>query len=395
MTEKILIVDDDVDSLKLIGLMLQRQGYEVAAASTGTQALNKANAELPDLIILDVMMPDMSGYEVCKRLRSTQETKAIPIIMFTAKTLIDDKVAGFEAGADDYLTKPTHPSELASRVKSILARRVGNAPAAAPAQTGGNARPAPRGVAIGILGAKGGVGTSTIALNVAAALVQTGRDNPIVADFRLGMGSLGLFLGLGRSSGMANVLGRPVNEIRPQLIEAQIATHQSGLRALLCSARPREGLMNIAPDSAGAVVNALRTMARTSIYDLGSGLNPLNARAAREMDKIVVVVDATGVCLNMARELLREMVESVNIPQNKFNLIVLNRTQSSLQTPWQEVEQLLGVEIRAIISAAPELAFQATEAGTPIVMLQPNAIVANQLIKVSEVLTARIRTLAE
>ncbi|HRF97299.1 MAG TPA: response regulator, partial [Aggregatilineales bacterium] len=107
MPEKILIVDDDVDSLKLIGLMLQRNGYEVIAAHAGNQAITKAVNELPDLIILDVMMPDMNGYDVCRRLRGNPLTQDIPIIMFTAKTLIDDKVAGFEAGADDYLTKPT------------------------------------------------------------------------------------------------------------------------------------------------------------------------------------------------------------------------------------------------------------------------------------------------
>jgi DNA-binding response OmpR family regulator len=113
MPERILVVDDDVDSLKLIGLMLQRNGYEVVAANSGTQAMNRAIADRPDLIILDIMMPDMDGYEVCRRLRGDARTKGIPIIMFTAKTLIDDKVAGFEAGADDYLTKPTHPAELA------------------------------------------------------------------------------------------------------------------------------------------------------------------------------------------------------------------------------------------------------------------------------------------
>jgi DNA-binding response OmpR family regulator len=97
MAERILIVDDDLDSLKLIGLMLQRQGYEIIVANTGQQSLSKANSERPDLIILDVMMPDMDGYEVCRRLRHDSATQAIPIIMFTAKTMVDDKVAGFEA----------------------------------------------------------------------------------------------------------------------------------------------------------------------------------------------------------------------------------------------------------------------------------------------------------
>src|SRR5688572_29864036 len=200
MVEKILIVDDDIDSLKLIGLMLQRQGYEISAASAGGQAITKAAAENPDLIILDVMMPDMDGYEVCRRLRADGSTQHIPIIMFTAKTLVDDKVSGFEAGADDYLTKPTHPAELASRVKAILAR------SQAQKRAGGDATQA-----IGFLGAKGGVGTSTLAASVAGVLGQ--KEPTILADIRPGQGTLGSALGQGRSSGMANLLGRPANEI--------------------------------------------------------------------------------------------------------------------------------------------------------------------------------------
>ena len=123
MAEKILIIDDDLDTLRLVGLMLQRQGYQISAATNGQQGLEKAIEEKPNLILLDIMMPDMDGYEVTRRrLRKNPATVKIPILMFTAKTQLDDKVLGFEVGADDYLTKPTHPSELQSHVKALLAR---------------------------------------------------------------------------------------------------------------------------------------------------------------------------------------------------------------------------------------------------------------------------------
>jgi CheY-like chemotaxis protein/MinD-like ATPase involved in chromosome partitioning or flagellar assembly len=379
MAEKILIVDDDIDSLKLIGLMLQRQGYEVTAANAGNQALSKALSDHPDLIILDVMMPDMNGYEVCRRLRANADTKSIPIIMFTAKTLIDDKVAGFEAGADDYLTKPTHPSELASRVKAILAR------------SATQRRPEPsKGMVIGVVGAKGGVGTTTIALNLAGAAILVAKENAIVADFRPGVGSLGMMLGAGRSTGMANVISKPVAEIRPQLIESELVVHQSGLRALVSSPRPKEAFMGYSPDAAIAVVTGLRALGRPVVLDLGAGLNPINARLMRELDRLVVVVDPTGITLMMARELLREL-DSAGVGAGKVNLVVVNRVNSNLQTPWQEVEQMLGLEIRAIISAAPELAFQANDAGTPMILLQPNAIVSSQVVKLAEVVTTRVK----
>src|ERR1700690_927850 len=122
MTEKILIIDDDVDTLRLVGLMLQRQGYQISAATNGEQGLAKALEERPDLILLDVMMPDMAGYEVTRRLRKNPATQFTPILMFTAKTQLDDKVTGFEVGADDYLTKPTHPAELQAHVRALLGR---------------------------------------------------------------------------------------------------------------------------------------------------------------------------------------------------------------------------------------------------------------------------------
>lgn len=122
MSKKILIIDDDLDTLRLVSLMLQRQGYEIITATNGKQGVEKTLEDKPQLILLDVMMPDMDGYEVARRIRENPITVGIPILMFTAKTQLDDKVAGFEVGVDDYLTKPTHPSELQAHVKALLSR---------------------------------------------------------------------------------------------------------------------------------------------------------------------------------------------------------------------------------------------------------------------------------
>src|ERR1051325_6758856 len=150
MSEKILIIDDDLDTLRLVGLMLQRQGYQISAATNGQQGLDKAFEEDPDLILLDIMMPDMDGYEVTRRLRKNPSTMETPILMFTAKTQLDDKVIGFEVGANDYLTKPTHPSELQARVKTLLSRGGDKKEAATPAQAES------RRYVGGALGARGG-----------------------------------------------------------------------------------------------------------------------------------------------------------------------------------------------------------------------------------------------
>lgn len=371
MSQKILIVDDDIDSLKLIGLMLQRNGYEVSAASAGNQAIAKALAERPDLIILDVMMPDMNGYEVCRRLRANDKTRDIPIIMFTAKTLIDDKVAGFEAGADDYLTKPTHPTELASRVRTMLQRNRSRS---------GGGRTEGGGMAIGVVGAKGGLGTSTLVINLAATLVGMNRQ-PMIADFRLGQGSMGLFLGLESSSGMGNILSRLASEITPDAIKRELVTHQTGIKALLSSGNPREQLLNFSVESAQAVIATMKRMGNPAIFDLGSGLTPVLTRIHPMLDQIILVVDSSGVTLSMARDLLSEL--KAEKPE-RVHLVVVNRSQISQQPPWNEVEQVLKHEIRAIIAAAPDLAYQAMEEGVPIVAYQPNAIVTSQISKLAE-----------
>ncbi len=380
MAEKILIVDDDIDSLKLIGLMLQRQGYDISAASAGGQAIAKALAEIPDLIILDVMMPDMDGYEVCRRLRADANTQNIPIIMFTAKTMVDDKVTGFEAGADDYLTKPTHPAELASRVKAVLARSQAQRRAASDT-----------GMVIGVLGTKGGVGTTTLASNVAAVLGQ--KEPTILIDVRLGQGSLGLSLGLGRSSGLSNLLSRPTVDVTPRAIESELVTHSSGIKLLLSTVRPKESQLNANPDTIAAILKGLRSLARNVVVDLGSGLGRQNTRLIREIDQIVLVIEPYRVTLNMAREVLKEL-EAAGIGRGRTNVVLLNRAQSTLQVPWQEAEQILGHEMLAIISPAPELAFQAAEAGFPIALYQPTSIVATQMNKLADELGNRVRALA-
>lgn len=114
----ILVVDDDHMLLKMIGHILEQTGYEVLTIDNGEEALQKAAEHLPDLIILDLMMPLMSGLEVCRRLKANPDTNLIPVILLTANDFIDDKVAGFALGVQDYITKPFNTQEFVSRVKS-------------------------------------------------------------------------------------------------------------------------------------------------------------------------------------------------------------------------------------------------------------------------------------
>lgn len=119
----VLVADDDPDILALVTFRLERGGYDVVAAPDGEEALRLALDRVPDLAVLDVMMPKLDGYEVTTRLRQNERTKRMPIILLTARVQEADIARGFEAGADDYVKKPFSPQELGARVQAILGRR--------------------------------------------------------------------------------------------------------------------------------------------------------------------------------------------------------------------------------------------------------------------------------
>jgi two-component system alkaline phosphatase synthesis response regulator PhoP len=117
---KILVVDDEAYLLQILDFSLNAEGYEVVTAGDGEQAINKAKAEQPDLIVLDIMMPKIDGYEACRKLKQDPGMKDVPVILLTAKGRDIDRKLGLEVGADDYITKPFSPSKLLEKIGSFL-----------------------------------------------------------------------------------------------------------------------------------------------------------------------------------------------------------------------------------------------------------------------------------
>jgi len=136
MARSILVVDDEPDLLELVRFTLDRAGFRVETAASGEEALSRLRRSVPDLLVLDLMLPDLSGEEVCRRVRGDPGLSGLPVIMLTAKSEEVDRVVGFELGADDYVTKPFSPRELVLRVKALLRRSYEAAASSAPLERG-------------------------------------------------------------------------------------------------------------------------------------------------------------------------------------------------------------------------------------------------------------------
>lgn len=382
MAEKVLLVDDDLDTLRLVGLMLQRQGYQIRAASNGLQALEMVQKEPPDLILLDVMMPDMDGYEVARRLRADARTADIPIIMFTAKAQVDDKVTGFEAGADDYLTKPTQPRELFAHMKAVLAR-TGKArvPSAVSSE---------RGQMIGILAARGGLGVTTLALNLGIVIHGEYNKDVIVAEFRPGQGTISLELGYANSEGFTRLLQRKSSEINGRDIESELISHASGIRLLLASAQPKDATYLSNTDCFEVIAQSLAHLANYTIIDLGTSLTPVTEKVIKHCDEIIVVVEPVPQTIAQSKLLMSDLTAN-GIGESRVKVVLVNRVRSGVQLSWSQVQEQLGRNIAIIFTPAPELAFQASMHNVPIVAQQPDSLTAQQFAKLAERIVQRGR----
>jgi DNA-binding response OmpR family regulator len=378
MAEKILIVDDDLDTLRLAGLMLQKQGFAIAAAGNGRQALLMAKSEQPDLILLDMMMPDMDGVEVTRHLRADDETRDIPIIMFTARTQVGDKLQGFEAGVDDYLTKPTQPRELLAHVKAVLARTAKvRASASAPA-------PAARlGYSIGVLAARGGLGVSTLALNLGIALRTQTNQDVIVADFRPGQGTLSLELGYQRADGLTSLLQKKPAELTSLAVEKQLQPHPSGVRFLLSSPQPRDAQYQTALPQFSALARQLPTLAQFVVCDLGVAINPVVEKVIAHMNEVLLVVEPVPQNITQSKAMISDLL-ALGLGEGRLSVALVHRVRSGLQLSWSQVQDQLGRSVAVIFTPAPELAYQATLANKPMVLQQPESLTAQQFNKLAE-----------
>ena len=370
MSQTILIIDDDIDTLKLVGIMLERKGFRILASTTGKKGLTLAKKEEPDLILLDVMIPDLTGYEIARSIRSSPNTESIPIIMFTARSQVDDKVEGLEAGADAYITKPARPRELFAQVNSILKR--------APQRTvSSQSREAEKGTLIGVISTKGGLGISTLSINLAVELHKQSDESTILSDFRPGQGTIAMDLDVQNTNGMIKLLEEDPETDLSSIIGDTLLDHKTGIKTLLSSHHPSDSKYITYVEQYHALAKLLQTQAEYTVIDLGPSLTPIVSKLLPECDKIVICLEPSPGNITQTKILIQDLINK-GIGEGKFIIVLINRQRSGVQLSWEQAENQLERKIDQIFTPVPELAYQAAAINTPMILHAQDSLTAEQ-----------------
>lgn len=380
MSEKILLVDDDADTLKFLKLFVKKLGFEALEAPDGMTALRVAHEQHPDLIILDVMMPGMDGFEVARTLRRHPDTALIPILMFTVRSQVEDKLAGYEAGVDIYLTKPVHPVELQANISALLTKKK--------ARTDALTR---RGYVVGVLAAKGGLGASTVALNLAVTFRQKQKKKVIAMETRPGQSTWRDELGLASASGLENLLNLNPNEITTAQVEKQLVSNTFGVPLLLASNDVTQ-LSNFtnAAIHYEAIVEQLSELTDLLVIDIGVHYHPAYEVFTRLCHEMILITEPQPLTVKRTRSLVADLKTRDFGSAKPLDVVTMNRTRAEMTMSVSQIEEALGHSVTLGIPPAPELAYLSMTRSTPMILAQPEGVIAKQFETLADHLARHI-----
>ena len=369
---RILVIDDDSHALRLIEFALTKAGHEVVTARKGEEGLQKAFQQPPDLLIIDLMMPHMDGYEVCRCLRQNERTIDTPIMVFTARIQEIDRQTALEVGANEFLTKTATPDELVSKVESLLASEVSVSRA--------EAKP---GQAIALFSLRGGVGVSSIAVNLAVALARQPNQKVALLDLCFLSNSVPLMLNVRPKLSLAGLL-KEGTTISLGSLEKHMVAHSSGVKVLPVILSPTRAAP-IPAKTVEHVLSVLKSGFNYIIVDTPSSLDDMTLAALIHSDQVILVlvpevasIQATTVTLQALRSL--GLSEEAIVP-------IVNHTFAKGGLSLVTIQNALKRPIKAVIPHEPELPIQAINRGTPMVLSQPSSAMATVIQELASVLS--------
>ncbi len=294
----ILVIEDDDDARMMYGIMLRSWGYEVSEATTGREGIKVALRQAPDLILLDIMMPEMDGYEVCLQLRGKLGFRRVPILFLTALDTMEDRIKGYAMGADDFISKSqTDYRELGVRIKAATERveRLSEA-----------GRGTSRGTVIGLLSLRGGVGVSTLATHLARYATTVSDRQVILIDLAFPVGSISLWSGVSGTRNSVALLSRAASEIDLSVITNYSLQNVYGSYFIPGPATLTDWSA-VRPQALERVLDILRDAGYVVILDLGHATLPLMWDTPAQCDWIGIVTSADSTSRALATELMASL----------------------------------------------------------------------------------------
>ncbi len=349
MSHRVLIIDDDPTLVEMLIFVLSRGGYETRAATNGADALEILKSTHIDAIVLDVMLPDVDGYQICRNIRALPGIADIPILMLSARSQVEYRLTGFESGADDYVPKPADPKEVLARIHALIARAE-------------RAQVAPSPV-IGLVGVKGGVGTTTLLINTALALVEDKKrvclmelsDHGYDGAWRLGMGT-----------------GQPLIELNipasgrvtPAAIQSCIIKHNSGIHYMpLCTQQPDK--RSFAEGVLTKTIETLQTSYDIILLDVPPSALALYPELITTVGAFIPVAERDDLCIWHLSAFVRWLQDQhANVPGS----VLVDRTIEPSRDSASSTASKIGLAVLALIPPMPLAMFHADNLQTPLYM---------------------------
>ncbi|KAF0108888.1 MAG: pilus assembly protein CpaE [Anaerolineaceae bacterium] len=366
---RLLVIDDDPIYHKMIANALAEESYQIDFASNGKQGMEMAISLSPDLIITDVMMPDITGYEVARLLRRQPQFAQTPILVLTAQTGLQDKLKSFEAGADDHLTKPFEPAELAARLAALLRR----------AESARTSRLSPaheEAKFIALHSLRGGTGCSSLAVNLAVGLFSLWKTPTALLDLTMTAGQVALMLNSTLKRTWADVAHYSPAELDMDVIQSIVAKHESGLAFIAAPTYPTEA-ETIKGESLGAALRLLRSSYDYLVADLPHDLSDIAIQALDAADVILMLASPDMASLRAVAAGL-DTYAKLNYPPEKIKL-VLNWTFPRRGLAKEKIESALSVPVAITIPYTADLFVDAINYGQPFVVDKPGEPISGLL----------------
>src|SRR5215211_1398263 len=364
---RVLIIDDEPINHKLVAHALESLHYELYFSANGMDGVAKARSLEPDLIITDVMMPEINGYEVTRILRREPQFAATPILVLTAQAGLQDKLKSFEAGADDHLTKPFEAAELLVRVTALLRRVESSRLVRHDATVKESAR------LIAVHRLRGGTGASTLAVNLGVGLASLWKKSTALLDLTMTAGQVAMMLNMPLKRTWTDIARYSADELDIDVIMSIVGTHDSGVSFVAAPTFPSEA-ETLRGETLGAALRLMKEQFEYIVADLPHDFSETALQALDSAD-VVLMVATPDMSSIRAVAAAMDTYEKLGYDKEKFKL-VLNAIFPRSSLSKEKIESASGVNAIVTIPYVQDVFVDAINLGQPPLYHRPHEAVS-------------------